>query len=131
MTMKTSRSSVGATSSACKEARMVVKNSSSMTLRRNLHIALLCLGVASHLAAADPSSIRFRFRPPHAAAYHVDETQMRSLPSSAKVEWLKAWPENGSTNFVELGNRVVLQLKSANDLKGLITGSALEVSRTI
>src|SRR5438445_9136046 len=104
-----------------------------MTLRRNLRITFLCLGVASQLAAADsnPSSIHFRFRLPHAAAYRVDETQMRSLPSSAKIEWLKVWPEAGSTNFVELGSRVVLQLKSANDLKGLITGSALEVSRTI
>jgi subtilisin family serine protease/subtilisin-like proprotein convertase family protein len=46
------------------------------------------------------------------------------------TDWLRAWPEQGSTNPVELGSRVVLLLESAADLPGLLSGRALQVSRT-
>src|SRR5207249_2073403 len=48
-----------------------------------------------------------------------------------RSEWLKAWPENGSTNHVALGRRVVLQLKSAQDLGRILKQSPLRLARTI
>jgi subtilisin-like proprotein convertase family protein/subtilisin family serine protease len=96
-------------------------------------LAVLWWGIAANLAFADSEGAnnRFQFRLPHAAAYRIDESQTRSRSASAKVEWLKAWPEGAATNFVELGDRVVLQLNSAGDLERLTTGHALQLSRTV
>ena len=102
----------------------------------------------------------FHFRMPHAVDYRVESSVAPALPAAAP-QWIKAWPElgnmsetkwkpslplfsvgtnstssqipppNGSTNSIELGSRVVLQLKSAADLKRLTAGHPLELSRTV
>ncbi len=94
---------------------------------------VMCLGFVapSALTNAQTTVNRFEFRTPHRAAYRVDASEMRTAARQAKVEWVKAWPDNGSTNFVELGSRVVVQLKFADDLKRLTAGSSLQLSRTI
>src|SRR5438552_13568582 len=68
---------------------------------------------------------------PQPTVYRLDQSNVGSVLPSSKTAWLKAWPEDGSTNFVELGDRVVLQLKTPGDLKGLIAGHPLNLSRTI
>ena len=44
---------------------------------------------------------------------------------------VKAWPDDGSTNSVELGSRLVLSLSSADRLLPLVQGSPLRLSRTV
>src|SRR6266550_5803053 len=73
----------------------------------------------------------FQFRMPQRVTFRPEER--RALPglSPGKVEWLKAFPENGSTNAVELGSRVVVQLRPAADLPQLIAGRLLELARVV
>lgn len=65
-------------------------------------------------------------------ALQLDEGEVSrfSLKSAPKA-WVKAWPQDGSTNFVELGSRVVLQLKNGEDLKRLTQGHPLQLSRSV
>ncbi len=53
------------------------------------------------------------------------------MATAPHAQWLKAQPEDGSTNLVELGSRVVLRLKNAADFKRLTAGSSLVLSRTV
>jgi len=96
-------------------------------------LALLSLGIALNFAWADSerATEHFQFRLPRPAAYHLEAKQLRSSSPSSKNEWLKAWPDGSSTNYIELGSRVVLQLKSGRDYKQFITGHALELARTV
>jgi len=52
------------------------------------------------------------------------------VPNAPKA-WVKAWLQDGSTNFVEIGDRVVMQLTTGDDLNKLIKGHPLQPSRTI
>src|SRR5205085_9324394 len=45
--------------------------------------------------------------------------------------WVKAWHSQGSTNFVEFRNRIVLELKAAGDPSALLAGHALKVVRRV
>jgi subtilisin family serine protease/subtilisin-like proprotein convertase family protein len=91
------------------------------------------LGFATDLAVADAQSnlIRFAFRTPLRAGYRLDANEARRAAASNRSDWLKAWPEGGSTNSVELGSRIVVQLKSAEALDPLIAGTSLKLSRTV
>lgn len=51
--------------------------------------------------------------------------------ASNRVEWIRAYRNDGSTNFAELGSRVVVQVNSADDLKFLTRGHALTLARTV
>jgi subtilisin-like proprotein convertase family protein/subtilisin family serine protease len=95
-----------------------------------------CIGVAvldilapTNSTRADPASVSFRF--PQPAAYRLEASGAAGKSATAKVEWLRAWPANGSTNFVEFGSRVVLQLRSANSQSRLLAGSPLIPSRVV
>ena len=96
-------------------------------------LASVWLGFVANLALADSEGTgsRFRFRLPHPATYQTAEPQAGSLAASEKLKWLKAWPEGNATNFVELGDRVVVQLRAAEGLSRLLAGHDLELSRTI
>jgi len=80
-----------------------------------------------------PDTVRFEFREPRLAAYRVEKPQISALSTKKNVQssWLAAWPENGSANSIELGNRIVLELKAAEDLAAVIQGRRLELSRTL
>src|SRR5436309_1428730 len=102
------------------------------------HPWFLCLVVAGPTRFAGPISAQtgvpsdyFHFRFPHPAAYRLEESVASRHSPAARVEWLKGWPQNGSTNFVEFGSRVVLQLRSTNSLPRLLVGSPLPLSRVV
>jgi subtilisin-like proprotein convertase family protein len=59
----------------------------------------------------------------------VDRDQQAFV--DATPQWVKAYVEDGSTNLVEFGSRIVLQLRFGDDLQKLIAGRALELSRVI
>ncbi|MHB8524245.1 MAG: S8 family serine peptidase, partial [Limisphaerales bacterium] len=65
------------------------------------------------------------------AAYRVEAPRGITLLSAGKNDWLKAWPDNHSTNFVELGSRVVLQLKPPGDVRGRLQGRPLRIVRQV
>jgi subtilisin family serine protease/subtilisin-like proprotein convertase family protein len=91
---------------------------------------LLCLSFADG-GRADQSSeptVRFQFREPHAATYKVQD--IRSTPGSG-AEWVKAWPEDGSTNHVEMGRRVMIHLRAGANWESLSKQSALRQVRAI
>ena len=93
-------------------------------------IALLFLAAGGPgLHAAPDSTNHFRFRLPHAQRYHVRDEDWPA--ASSRASWLKAWPEDGSTNFVQFGSRVVLQTKSAADLPRLISGRNVSLAQTV
>ena len=77
---------------------------------------LLCVAVATlEICAATISAQTgetdsyFHFRFPQPAAYRLEENAGTLKSAATKVEWLRAWPANGSTNHVEFGSRVVLR----------------------
>jgi subtilisin family serine protease/subtilisin-like proprotein convertase family protein len=92
-------------------------------------ITLLFAGSGHSLRAAPPATGHFDFRMPHHVRYRVNAEEFSA--STGKTAWLKAWPENGSTNFVQFGSRVVLQTKSAESLPDLLAGHNLALSRTV
>jgi subtilisin family serine protease len=101
-------------------------------------IAFGCVWATLPVAAGDAPSLRFKFREPQLTTYRV-ETPLAtgrggpSLSAQARtnVTRLKAWPEAGSTNHVEFGNRIVLKLKQADDPKALLVNKSLRVSRVL
>src|SRR5438034_5601583 len=99
---------------------------------------LFCVGVAGlkffaatvwAQTAVTPGHFYFRF--PQPATYRLEESAAFRPAAGAKVEWLRGWLANGSTNFVEFGSRVVLQLPSTNSLARLLAGSPLRLSRVV
>ncbi|HKI69504.1 MAG TPA: hypothetical protein VKA67_07945, partial [Verrucomicrobiae bacterium] len=95
--------------------------------------AVLLLAAVSECAraAANTAGSRFSFRLPQAVAYHVDENQPALRSATVKPKWLKAYPESGATNFVELGSRIVVRFKPEADLKRLIAGHPLKMMRKV
>src|SRR5437773_9321243 len=98
---------------------------------------MACLWRANSLAAADAISaqLHFEFREPQLKSYRVELLAPRrttpSLQSQTRAVRVKAWPGDGSTNSVEFGNRVVLELKQAADPKPLLSGTSLRVARAL
>jgi subtilisin family serine protease len=103
----------------------------------------LCRGLAFSLlfpalGAETNGLARVEFREPRASAYLVPgsaasgaKTAGRSaVAATAGQTWTTAWIE-GSTNTVELGNRVVLQLEPGRNLDAFLAGGQLTRSRTI
>src|SRR5262245_1803697 len=109
-------------------------------LRRLCFLAcfnVACLRFANPLAAADAFSaeLRFEFREPQLKTYRVELPPPRRTTSSIQpqtnVTRLKAWPADGSANYVEFGNRIVLELKQAGDPKPLLSDKSLRVARVL
>lgn len=97
------------------------------------------LSLSERSTSAESAQTHVQFRTPQSVRYRVEAApSQQSIAAAASgqaraagPQWLRAWPENGSTNFVELGSRVVLQLNSADDLKRLTDGHSLELSRVV
>src|SRR2546423_4872910 len=99
---------------------------------------LFCVGaaglniiVATVWAQTSLTSGHFYFRFPQPAAYRLEASAASRQSVDAKVEWVRGWPQNGSTNFVEFGSRVVLHVQSTNSLPRLLAGSPLTLSRVV
>jgi len=104
---------------------------------KRMVLSFLALACVSDLEASgsqdsSPPAASFQIRVPGLASFRVGG-QAAPLPGAGggDVPWLRAWPEGGSTNFVEFGSRLVVQLDSPADLPGLTAGHGLELSRTV
>jgi len=78
-------------------------------------------GSASPLDATN----QFHFRLPHETTFRV------AVPAKSDSQWLKAWPDNSSTNTVELGSRVMVQVANPGGLSHLTAGTGLTLSRKV
>ena len=94
------------------------------------------LALALETAATTNDLRRVEFREPHASAYVLVQSSSTNAGVSAKsataprAAWTQAVIE-GTTYPVELGSRVVLQLKSDGHLEALLAGRDLVVSRVV
>src|SRR5437667_4157463 len=99
---------------------------------------LLIFGLSSFAAstvfAQAPTAAlagRLHFRESRQTYYRVEFDLIPALAANAPRNWVKAWPETGSRFPVEFGSRVGLQLKPGTDLRELVTGSPLTLSRVV
>ena len=93
---------------------------------------LIVFGILETLATAQPvPANRFHFREPAPADYRVEVNNSPKTIGPARSEWVMAWPERGSGRAVEFGNRVELQLKPGTDIREVLNGSPLNLSRTV
>ncbi len=100
-------------------------------LARPLHAMLLLLLSSLAVAGGASGSETYRFKMPQPTVYRVESVSTQSFAASNRTASLKAWPANGSTNYVELESRIVLQLQSPHVLDKLIAGRAVALARTI
>jgi len=92
----------------------------------------------SALGADTNGLLRVEFREPRATSYLVQQAAASKAPTAgsssvtatAGQAWTTAWIA-GSTNTVELGNRLVLQLDPGRSLDTFLPGGPLTLSRTI
>jgi subtilisin-like proprotein convertase family protein/subtilisin family serine protease len=88
---------------------------------------VFCSTVALSAGDAQP----FSFREPEPRVYWVESSPVSKPAVTGKPEWLRAQRQHGSTNFVQLGSRVVLQVASGPVLTQAQAGSALRLDRTL
>lgn len=104
--------------------------------RRIFWTTYLAMAIAfAAVACAAEHGVVFAFREPRLRSYRVD------LPSAARTltaksgsggdEWLRAWPQDGSTNWVEFSNRLVVQLQKHGTLPALLAGRPLRQARRV
>ena len=92
-------------------------------------IVLSLLAIGPQIRAQSAAE-HVQFRMPHLETFQIQALNALKTTTTGQ-QWLKARPGDGSTNYVEFGSRVVLQLKSADDLKRLIEGRPLELARAV
>ncbi|MGH8247508.1 MAG: S8 family serine peptidase, partial [Gammaproteobacteria bacterium] len=82
-----------------------------------------------HLSAQSQSE-RFSFRLPQRREFRF-EGKLSQWRAAAQPHWLRAWAVDGSTNSVEFGDCVVLQLQPGASLDSVVRGRTLELSRVV
>src|SRR5262245_41352294 len=109
--------------------RFAIGGSALRILASMVHLLLAAFSDPLH--AESTATNYFRFRMPHQARYWIKDELRYEQITGTEVEWVKAWPVNGSTNFVQFGNRIVVQAKPSANLKTLIGDDSLRLSRTV
>jgi subtilisin family serine protease/subtilisin-like proprotein convertase family protein len=105
-----------------------------MNARNILLLLLYIMLFASSSSAARAEGVltnHVRFRMPHEVKYRLEQNPSPYAADRGKTDWIRAWPVDGSTNCVQLGNRIVVQLGSANELDALIASRPLKVARRV
>ncbi len=100
-------------------------------------LAALLIGSAFATRAEDGSATNthrvVRFREAGAPQYRVPVPAKQPVNQAIApaTEWTVAQPVDGSTNVVEFGNRVVLQLAPGTPLDSFLTNRTLALARTV
>ncbi len=95
-----------------------------------LGAGLVAVGL-NGLAAAIGVERQLLFKTPHTVSIQIKETAQPAVAGLGKIEWLTAYPSAEPETTIELGNRVVVQLKDTNAACTLLAGAGLEVVRII
>jgi subtilisin family serine protease len=80
------------------------------------------------LHAKSPAKV-FHFRAPHSLSCRLEENGLAAA-DAAKAKWIKVFVGN-STNTMELGDRIAIQVKPGTNLKKLLNGRAAKLSRKV
>jgi subtilisin family serine protease len=88
------------------------------------------LASAAH-GSAQAQSEGFCFRLPQRREFHFEGKLSQMQSAARQPQWLRAWATDGSTNSVEFGDRVVLQLQPGASLDSVVRGQSLKLSRTV
>ncbi|MBI3417060.1 MAG: S8 family serine peptidase [Verrucomicrobia bacterium] len=99
-----------------------------------LTVAAISLLINNGFSAtnSEPAGPLFQFREPIPRAYRFEAGQaVPQFRGAYKAEWIKAWPDHGSTNSIEFGSRIVLQLQRGEDLDRVLPDRPLQLARTI
>lgn len=89
----------------------------------------LALAAGSPAGWTDEAARRFEFHEPGVVAYRVESGG--SGATLATTEWLRAQAENGSTNAVWFGSRVVLRVDPKTALPPLLESRPLRLDRVV
>jgi len=82
------------------------------------------------LAAGGQTELRYEFRLPHRAAFVTDKGTGNAMVRATNPGWLRMRQE-GSTNAVEFGDRVVVQIRLGISLATLVGDGPLKLARTV
>ena len=95
-----------------------------------LVVLYLLIGPGTLIAAPHSPTNHFQFKFPAARALSLDETERKAAQPGASA-WIKAWPEKDRSYFVELGDRVVVEVRQGADLQAIGAAKGLQLSRAI
>ncbi|MDW8308263.1 MAG: S8 family serine peptidase [Verrucomicrobiales bacterium] len=95
---------------------------------RALQTALLLATLAARAATGDAV---LAFKTPAPVAFRIAQPPAPATAGVPGPQWLTAFPLSGSTNRVELGSRLVVQLADAAHLAALLKMRPLECVRTL
>ena len=93
-------------------------------------MALVIVFACGGPAFAQTVRTNYHFRFPHGVSFKP-ESGTAALAAGARPQWLRVQRDHGSTNLVELGSRLVVQLKAPDDLDRLTAGRGLQLLRTV
>jgi subtilisin family serine protease/subtilisin-like proprotein convertase family protein len=96
-----------------------------------LALSGLTFGLCRAQTVAEASGGVFHFREPQPTGYRLEAAPAVRRAWAADLGWVRAWPENGSTHFIELGSRVVLQVGAPGLITNLLASSPARVDRVI
>lgn len=87
------------------------------------------------MASGEPASdvFRLQFREPDVRTYLIEPPNTGALKAAGKsdADWLKAWAEEGSSDYVKFGKRIVLELRPGSSLAELLAGTQFRVARVL
>lgn len=101
-----------------------------------IFILMWCFAAGLGAAEPVPQGRVFQFSTSGVSRYRVELPEskgagLQSASSSGNTGWIKAWPENGGSTFVEFGSRLVLELKEPGDPTPVLKGFSLAIARRI
>lgn len=104
-------------------------------------LAGLTLGVLPTVGQVAEPTLQFEFREPRLRGYRLEAPQVAALSRSlaaanasateTQSDWLRAWPDNGSENYIEISSRVLLKCDPPERLDEVLAASAARVIRNL
>jgi len=101
------------------------------SIRRTGWMVGLAAWASLGTTVASPDWEQVKFRLPRPAVFQIEVVPISAGTPPAPIEWLGARPTGGSSQAVELGSRVVVQLETPASLPELIALRQLSLARTV
>jgi subtilisin family serine protease/subtilisin-like proprotein convertase family protein len=96
-----------------------------------LAVTWLWGGIPEPVPIDSGGMIRFQFSTPHLMDCRIEQAPELRAAAGGELDWITAWIGGDSSDAIELGSRVVLQLENPLALGEMIEGRPLELSRTV
>lgn len=99
--------------------------------RLSVWISFVIMMFAMMAVGASGDSSVYRFRLPREMSFRVPQPSPGTVALQRRPQWIRAAAENGSSNAVYFGSRVVVRLAGNSPQWLILTNSALTISRII